>query len=308
MDKPQISIIIVNYNVKDLLVACLKSIYSTISPNLVVETIVIDNDSKDRSVEAVTNEFPQVIVIENKFNAGFSGANNQGMILAKGEFIFLLNPDTEIVGDALSQLMNYLAASDSCVIVAPQLLNSDSSIQTSVWKNYYVFDLITEAFYFHKYFNRFYYPVAKLKTTFEAKTLSGAALFFKKELVDNMGMLDENLFWMEDIDFCFRAQKYGSMVYLHTAQVIHHSGQSQKKNFKIAISNQLLSKLKYFKKHGSLFTVFLSNFACTVFICSRLIAFSLLFAHKQNKLKAEAYLFTLKRYFKYLFLNEKSIF
>ena len=244
-----ISIIIVNYNVKDLLIQCLRSIYATNQNALTIEVIVVDNDSKDDSVSAVVAEFPNVVLIENKFNAGFSGANNQGMTIAKGDFIFLLNPDTEILGNALVDLKTYLDKNTTCSIVGPQLLNSDKSIQVSVWKNHKPVDLVLETFYIHKLFDLLSYPIEKLNGSFEGKTLSGAALFFRKTLITKMGMLDEKLFWMEDIDFCFRASKYGSISYLNTAQVIHHSGQSQKKNYNIAISNQLISKLKYYKKY-----------------------------------------------------------
>ena len=304
----QISIVIVNYNVKDMLLRCLNSIYSKYNNSLLIETIVIDNDSKDGSVEAVVNNFPQVIVIENKFNAGFSAANNQGMRIAKGKYVFLLNPDTEIIDDALIQLMNCISNSNTCVIVAPQLLNSDKSIQISAWKNHSVMDLVNETFYFHKLFSLINFPSEKLKTTFEAKTLSGAALFFRKELINKMGMLDEQFFWMEDIDFCYRAQQYGLLIYLHSAQVFHYSGKSQKKNYNAAISNQLLSKLKYYKKHSSIINVIIANICCFIFIVTRLCALLVLMPFKEiYKLKAKAYLYSLKRYINYLFLNETTL-
>jgi len=307
-ESPEISIIIVNYNVKQLLLNCLTSIYSKINESLSIETIVIDNDSKDDSVEAVLKEFPQVILIANKFNAGFSGANNQGMQIAKGSHILLLNPDTEIISDALSQLLNYINKNNECVIVAPQLLNSDGSVQTSVWKDHSVWGLVIETFYLHRFFDLINYPFEKLQTTFEAKTLSGAALFFKKSLMDKMEMLDEQFFWMEDIDFCYRAQQYGSLVYLHSSQIKHHSGQSQKKNYNVAISNQLLSKLKYYKKHNSVVIVFVATISCFIFILTRLFVFSLLGPVKEiYELKSKAYFYTLKRFFRYLFFNDKSL-
>ncbi len=303
-----ISIIIVNYNVKDLLLQCIKSIYSNRNETLTIETIVIDNDSKDDSVNAVLQEFPQVILIENKFNAGFSSANNQGINIAKGEFIFLLNPDTEIIGDALFQLFNYINNNKLCILVAPQLLNSDKSIQPSAWKNHSVIDLIIETFYLHTFFDFINYPISKLETTFETKTLSGAALFFRKNIFDTIEMLDENLFWMEDIDLCFRAQQQGAIMYLNTAQIIHHSGQSQKKNYNIAISNQLLSKLKYYKKHATIISSIVANITCFIFIITRLFIFSILMPIKEiYKLKAKAYFYSLNRFCKYIFFNNNNI-
>lgn len=303
-----ISIVIVNYNVKQLLLQCLRSIYSNVENSLVIETIVIDNNSADDSVGAVKREFPQVVLIENKFNAGFSGANNQGMTIAKGECVFLLNPDTEIIGNALEQLYAYMFEHKECSVVVPRLWNSDKTIQISVWKNHAPVDLVLETFFLHKFVHRLNFTLEQMNSTFEVKTASGAALFFKKDLIQKMGMLDEALFWMEDIDFCKRAQEYGVLIYLHTAEVIHHSGQSQKKNYNVSIANQLLSKLKYYKKRNSILGFLIATFFCFIFIVTRLLAFVLLSPYKNiYALKAQAYGYTLKRYFKYLFLNDKKL-
>ncbi len=303
-----ISVVIVSYNVKQLLLDCLTTIYAQAPAGLVIETIVVDNNSSDDSVAAVIAAFSQVTVIANQFNAGFSGANNQGIGIARGKYIFLLNPDTEIVEDAIAQLYHFMLMEPSCAIVAPQLLNSDRSIQLSVWKNHGVSDLVTETFFLHKVINRLHYPSPVLNTTFEAKTFSGAALFFRKELIEEIGLLDERLFWMEDIDFCLRAQPEGKLIYLHTAQVLHYSGQSQKKNYNVAIANQLLSKLKFYKKHASSFSVYIADLSCFIFIISRLIAFSVLLPfRKLFRLKAKAYFYTLKRFFSYMFLNDNRL-
>jgi len=302
-----ISIVIVSYNVKELLCKCIAAAIAC-AGNLKCEIIVVDNNSLDGSVAEVRSQFPGAILIENKFNAGFSKANNQGMKIATGKYIFLLNPDTEITGDALQQLSALMELHDSCSVAAPQLLNSDKTIQPSVWKNHKVAELVLETFFLNKFFTTLNYPPEKLNTTFEGKTLSGAALFFRRSLLDKIGMLDENLFWMEDVDFCFRAQQHGSIMYLHTAKVIHHSGQSQKKNYNTSISNQLISKLKFYKKYSTMAARVVANFSCFIFIISRIIAFSLCAPLKKiYRLKAKAYSYTLKRYLSYLFLNDKSL-
>ena len=303
----QVSIIIVSYNVKDLLCKCISSVIAC-AGNLNYEVIVIDNDSKDGSPAAAKSLSSQIQIIENKFNAGFSAANNQGIRIAKGRYIFLLNPDTEITGDAIQQLKKYLSEHKSCAIVGPQLLNSDGSIQISTWKDHTSVDLILETFFLNRIFSALNYPSQKLKTAFETKTLSGAALFFRKALTDKIGMLDEHLFWMEDIDLCYRAQKEGSIHYLHTAQVIHHSGQSQKKNYNLSIANQLLSKLKYYKKHSTIVAVCIAHISCFIFITTRIAALSLLMPlNPIYKLKAQAYIYTLQRYLMYLFTNDKRL-
>jgi len=220
MLKPRISIIIVSYKVRDLLLACLRSLEKTSGEKGDLEIIVVDNNSGDGTRESVLNEFPNVQFVENKVNAGFSGANNQGMVLAKGDYIFLLNPDTEVVGDAVRELEQYLNRHPECVLVAPQLLNTNGSLQISAWKDHRLSSLLIETFFLHKMFNTLQYPSSFFNKTFEPSTLSGAALFFRKSLTEAIGLLDEQLFWMEDIDFCLRAKAKGRVVYLPDAKVI----------------------------------------------------------------------------------------
>ncbi len=302
----KISIIIVNYNVRELLLKCIQAIYHSSNKNF--EIIVVDNNSKDDSTVAVKEKYPNVIVVENKFNAGFSGANNQGMELANGEFILLLNPDTEIAVDALDLLLDYLLRHNECSIVGPQLLNSDGTLQPSIWKSQSVLDLILETFFLHKFIDILNYEKEKMQQSLEVDSMSGAALFFRKELIKEIGMLDVHLFWMEDIDFCYRAKSKGNLTYLPKAKVVHHIGQSAKRNYNIAISNQLLSKLKYYKKHFGFIQAILGNVFCFLFISSRLFVFSLLAPFKELwLLKLKAYWHTFKKFFRYVFLNDLSI-
>ncbi|MFM2226353.1 MAG: hypothetical protein RJA07_2555 [Bacteroidota bacterium] len=303
----KVSIIIVNYNVKDLLLQTISSVYAN-SKGLQTEIIVVDNNSKDDSVKALKKQFPQVILIENKFNAGFSGANNQGIEIATGDYIFLLNPDTELKNDAIKILSNFLSSHNDCVVVAPQLLNTDLSVQYSAWQNHSPINLIAETFYLHRFFSTINYPTEKFNSVFQAKTLSGAALFFDRKWLNELVGLDENLFWMEDIDFCFRAQQLGKIYYCNEAIVIHHSGQSQKKNYNVSISNQLLSKLKYYKKHFNSIAVWVANISCFIFILSRCFMFTILSPLKEiYKIKRKAYFYTLKRYFRYIIFNDLSL-
>jgi N-acetylglucosaminyl-diphospho-decaprenol L-rhamnosyltransferase len=308
MNQTHISVVIVSYEVRELLLACLYSIEKAPGGIENIEIIVVDNNSSDGSAEAVRQNFPYVKVIDNKFNSGFSAGNNQGIALAKGKYIFLLNPDTEVVGDALHDLERYLDNHPACSLVAPQLLNSDGSIQVSAWKNHRVSTLIVETFYLHKFINTINYPPDCFEREFEPLSLSGAALFFRKSLTEEIGMLDEQLFWMEDIDFCFRARQRGKLAYFLNAKVVHHSGQSQKKNYNISISNQLISKLKYFRKHTGRLAAGLANLSCFLFVCSRILAFSVVSPFgKLYRMKAKAYFYTFSKLMRYLILNDTSV-
>nr|HID14311.1 glycosyltransferase family 2 protein [Anaerolineae bacterium] len=124
-----LSIVIVNWNVCDLLRRCLHSILSSgQQPATSIEIIVVDNGSTDGSVEMVRAEFPGVRLIANADNRGFPAANNQGIAAARGRYVLLLNPDTEVVGDALATMVAFADAHPDVGIVGPQLLNPDGSV------------------------------------------------------------------------------------------------------------------------------------------------------------------------------------
>ena len=134
MEKTKVSIVIVNYNVKDLILKCLHSIIKFSSNLNELEIIVVDNNSSDDSVSVIKKTFPEVFVIENNINVGFPVANNQAFKIAKGEFIFMLNPDTEFLDDAIPQLSAFLEENPTTALVAPKLLNTDRSLQRSFWR------------------------------------------------------------------------------------------------------------------------------------------------------------------------------
>lgn len=303
-----ISIIIVSYNVRDLLLKCLRTIFeSDENPNL--EVIVVDNKSSDDSVIQIKKHFANVILIENRQNLGFSEANNQGLRIAKGNFIFLLNPDTEIFPNTLTLLREYLQKKSQTKIVVPRLLNSDNSVQQSAWKNPKIYDLFFELFFLNSIFKYKSYTVSTYNAPTEIETASGAALFFRKDLINEIGELDNNLFWMEDIDFCYRAQAVGNILYLPQALVIHHSGKSTKTDFRIPVSNQIISKIKFFKKHDSFVTFMLSVTLSYLHIISRTVIFLCLTPFQiKAKHKLKAYIYTFKKLNRYIFLGDQSVF
>ena len=291
---PSVTIIIVNYNVKDLLVACLYSIYKyTIGCSY--EIIVVDNNSVDESVVVVKEKFPNVILLQNKTNAGFPEANNQGMRISKGEFILLLNPDTELIEDSIAILLNFSRENPNVTLIAPKLLNADRTVQRSIYRFPRLKYLLAEMFYLEFLTPDKYYAEKNTNTIFEVESAAGAALFFRKELIKTIGMLNARLFWIEDIDFCYRIAKAGGkVVYLPTTEIVHYSGQSAKRNFNVSISNQVINKIKFFKIHKSgikLFFVYLLSLSNVIM---RLILFTFLAPFgKIYFLKMKAYWFTL---------------
>ena len=175
-----LSIIIVNYNVRDLLYSCLKSIYKYCPKNF-LEIILVDNASKDGSIDMIRLEFSECILISNNKNVGFSEANNQGIKIAKGDYIMLLNPDTELKDDAFSGMVNYLKQHPEIAILAPRLLNTDNSLQISCWKFPSVKNIVLESLFMHTILNISKYPEAIFNSISKVDFAVGACLLFKQE-------------------------------------------------------------------------------------------------------------------------------
>ncbi|MBU0702731.1 MAG: glycosyltransferase family 2 protein, partial [Chloroflexi bacterium] len=192
-----LSIVIVNWNVRDLLRRCLHSILASYKLQVTsLHIIVVDNGSSDGSVEMVRSEFPIVHVIANAENRGFPAANNQGLAVAQGRYILLLNPDTEIVGDALATLVAFADAHPDVGMVGPQLLNTDSSVQSSRRR----FPTLATGFLESTWLER--YAPRRLLERYEfldqpddvaqdVDWLYGAALMARREAVEQVGPMDE---------------------------------------------------------------------------------------------------------------------
>lgn len=292
--QPEVSIIIVNYNVKELLLKCIGSVYQYCKTAF--EIILIDNNSTDDSIAAVKSKFPEIIFIENKFNAGFPKANNQGIIVAKGNYILLLNPDTELQNDSISELINYLSSHKNVSLIAPKLLNTDLSIQYSIQQFITVKEIIAETFYLHHFYkNRKSYLKKTIHEPIQVEALSGAVMLFHKNVIERIGMLDEELFWTEDMEFCYRAYQHNlEVVYYPFASIIHHGSVSGKKNLKIMISNQILSKITFFRKNHTTLSYFTVKYFRLAHILSRIFMFRLLAFLSPEKFleKAVAYSYT----------------
>lgn len=297
--KVNISVVIVSYNVRELVLTCLRTLYQFLPSDLLIETILVDNDSKDGTVAAVKEQFPAVQIIANNFNAGFPHANNQAFKEAKGEYIFMLNPDTEFLDDSLNKLYQKLRSDDSVSLIAPKLLNTDRSRQLSVWRFPSIWYIFCETHYLHFLLGGKNYADKDLNTEFEAECFSGAAILFKRSVFDKIGMLDETMFWIEDTEFCYRAHHAGfKLLYYPQAQLVHHVGQSAKTNYNISISNQIFNKIKFFKKHHSTLAWLAVIDLSLYHVLLKLLVFGLLSPFNVTYFrKAKAYWYTLPKVF-----------
>lgn len=299
MSEVKVSIVIVNYNVKDLILTCIRSLYQFCGNAGDLEIIVIDNQSIDGSCKAIRTEFPDVILMENSENEGFPKANNQGFSIAKGDYIFMLNPDTEFQENTIEKLRRFLEDNKSVGIVAPGLLNTDGTHQSSVWRYPSLFSIFCEFHYLTSLLKRKNYLDKDFTKQFEAESFSGAAIFFRKSVLDEIGNLDETMFWIEDVEFCYRAVQNGiKCVYFPETKIIHHIGQSAKKNYTISISNQVFNKIKFFNKHHSNFSAKLVILLSFLHVVQKSIVFGILSPFNVvYKRKASAYRYTLFKVF-----------
>jgi GT2 family glycosyltransferase len=223
-----ISVIIVNWNTKDLLRNCLKSVYKTV-PNLALEIIVVDNASSDGSVSMLEEEFPSVITIVNKENIGFGAANNQALAMMKGKYALLLNSDAVLTSEAVNKLWNFCEANEKAGIVGGQLLNADESKQNSIASfpsllTLAVNNSLLEYLFPHIYPSKRYRHASPI----EVDSVIGACMMIRKKALDETGFFDERyFFFFEETDLARTMWRRGWKVYhVPDAFIYHLQGQS----------------------------------------------------------------------------------
>jgi GT2 family glycosyltransferase len=254
-----LSIIIVNWKVKDLLEKCLQSVFEQ-TKNISFEVFVVDNNSGDGSVEMVRQKFPQVDLTASGENLGFAKGNNLAIKKSRGRYVLLLNPDTEILENALEKMVHFMDAHEDCGVAGCNLLNSDSSLQFSVRA---FPDLASQVFILLKIHHLFPHSKAMYKylvqnfdygKTQEVDQVMGAFMIIRREVLDKIGLLDENFWiWFEEVDFCKRAKSAGwKIFYTPEAKIIHHYGQSFKQTMGLKKQKNFNRSLSYyFRKNGT---------------------------------------------------------
>ena len=255
-----LSIIIVNWNTRPLLERCLESIFRA-AGNLSVEIFVVDNASKDDSQEVLKKRFQgRVNLIFNEKNLGFAKANNQALKRAKGHFILFLNPDTEVLGDDLIKIVKLMRRNRDYGVVGCQLIGVDGEIQPSVRRFPTLISQILILLKLHQLFPQlepladYYAYDFDYRKLQEVDQVAGAFFMVRREVFEEVGLLDENFFiWFEEVDFCKRVKEAGwKVVYTPEVKILHHGAQSfgQVLPFrKQRIFNRSL--IYYFKKHHS---------------------------------------------------------
>lgn len=255
MIKPQLSIIIVNFNTRKLLSDCIESIYQT-TKKVNFEIIVIDNNSQDDSISHLAKNYPQVKLIQNKNNLGFGKANNQGAKIAKGDFLLFLNSDTILNPDCLDYFFSDLKL-DKNTIYAAKLLNKDNSIQPSAGfsptinriKNQMLF-LDDLPFFANSQKYQQSNPDFYTKNQ-EVEWVTGAFILMPRNLFIKINGFDESIFmYGEEVDLCFRAIKAGASVKFLTApSLCHLKGASSQNGFEKSVIGEFKGLITFYKKH-----------------------------------------------------------
>lgn len=257
------SIIIVSWNVAELLAACVDSILaSPVAINEadgekpIIEIIIVDSASSDQTVSMLRERYPQVKLLAQDENVGYTRGNNIGLEAAQGRYLFLLNPDTELIGNALPMMIGYLDKHPEVGILGPHTLNPDRSTQSTRRR----FPTKALAF-FESTWLQPYAPQAMLKHfyvedqpddgIFPVDWVQGSALLARREVYEQVGGLDTGyVMFFEETDWCKRARDAAwEVIYLGTAQVIHYGGQSTDQ---IGARKHIYfqeSKLRYYRKH-----------------------------------------------------------
>jgi O-antigen biosynthesis protein len=250
-----LSVIIVNYNVKYFLENTIRSVKETVR-DLSYEIIVVDNASKDGSMELITSKFADVNYIYNETNTGFAKANNQALRIAKGDYILILNPDTIVKEKSIDLLTNYMRKHPrtglaTCKIIGPEG-TLDASCHRSfptIWNSFCHLSGLSRLFPNSKLFAGYNLLYLKDDIIAEVDAVSGSFMMLTREVIDKGTYMPEDYFmYGEDIDFCYQIKKMGYKIeYVPIADVIHYRGQSSKKD-KIKLRKYFFESMKIFVK------------------------------------------------------------
>jgi N-acetylglucosaminyl-diphospho-decaprenol L-rhamnosyltransferase len=255
-----VSVVIVNWNTKDLLHACLMSLQDN-ATSVRVETIVVDNASRDGSAEMVARDFAEVQLLVNARNMGFASANNRGMTRARGRYVLLLNSDTVVLPGAIQEMVRYMDAHPHVGALGPRLLNSDRSPQSSMrdfphlgrdalaileMERWPVVGRIVWRYNRHSSLYG-----SDHSATREVDWVVGACLLLRREAIECVGPLDDGYFFFaEEMDLCWRLRQHGwPIVFLASAEIVHLGGQSAARVPAARLTWHYAGLLRFYGRH-----------------------------------------------------------
>lgn len=257
-----VSIIIVNWNTEKLLLDCIDSIIKqTKKPNY--EIIIVDNASRDNSVQVVNQKYPDVEIIQNSENLGFSKANNQGIAISKGRYVCLMNSDVIVLENSIDILYQHIEDNKSIGVIVPMTVDRNYKIRENCRRFPNLWNIFCETLFLHRVFPTSLVfhgraiPTNRYHNLYEVESISGCFMLVSKEAIEEVGMLDEAFFfYTEDVDWCKRFHNAGwEIIYLASVKSIHLGGESSAispEAYQVIMEN---SDLIYWKKHHNIFAV-----------------------------------------------------
>jgi len=249
MSEIELSIVIVNWNTRDLLLGCLASVYHTIK-EISFEVFIVDNGSTDGSVEAVKRDYPQAIIIQNEKNLGFAAANNQALRRISGKYALLLNTDAILTEGAVEKIFRFMESHPQAGMCCGQLLNADGTKQNSIANFPSIITLLcNETLLRILCPSRFPSKRREYRSPIQVESCIGACLMVRKSAMDEVGLLDERyFFFMEETDWALTMQRAGwRSWFVPDAHIYHLQGQSAGDNIE-ARKLFFRSRYLYFKK------------------------------------------------------------
>lgn len=247
-----LSIVIVSWNTRDLLAACLTAVYAE-PPDCSFEVWVVDNASADGSAEMVRQRFPQVCLLETGANLGFAGANNLAIRQSEGTYVLLLNPDTEVRPYALTALVKFMDEHPEAGGAGSRLLNADGTLQPSchplptlsreLWRLFHLDTLYTFGVYkMHSW---------DVETPQRVDIVQGASFILRRAILERVGLLDDSYFmYSEEVDLCYRIHQAGwRLFWVPQSPVVHHGGQSTRQVAAKMFIELYRGKVHYFRKN-----------------------------------------------------------
>lgn len=290
-NKPTVSVVIVNWNTRDLLNQTLKSLYKN-TKGVTFETILVDNGSTDGSMEMVRRIFPRVKTVKLPVNKGFAAANNIGFTKAKGKYILLLNSDTIVSKSTLPVMSKFLDDHPHAGCVGCKHLNPDGSLQRSVDN----FPSLLNDFlsYTELYRLSIFLPLLKKSfawwgnhnTVTEVDWVNGACMMVKRKVIDDIGGLDEGFFiYAEELDWCFRMKEKGWKVFFTPfANLIHIGGQAMNKAASTRIILKYKGQYRFYRKHYKIYKYLILRSFVSIVMLIRIFLL-LVMSMLPNKLK-----------------------
>jgi len=270
-----VSIIVVAWNVRKLVYDCLKSVYEQ-TKGVSFEVIYVDNASSDNTVDMVRDEFPDVRIIENEANEGFIKANNQGIEIARGRYVLLLNSDTIVLDNAIAKTVRFADEHPEAAAVGCKILNPDGTLQRCCFMSHSILNSLLSATYLYKIFpkSRFFGREAMTWWDFndvrEVEVIGGCYALVRKEAIEEVGLMDERFFFYgDDVDWCYRFRKRNwKVIFTPEAQIIHYGGANTER-MKETFYLQLVGARLLFMRKQNRFTFPLACLLMALFLSLR---------------------------------------